>query len=152
VVLLTNQGAPKETIPGGDIEAAIVEIISSAAEIVALNVTSVATDMKGFNRGDRWIIISRQGGSYPWPKPEHARIDFECIAESRAAANDMIRACQTIMFREQNNYVGKGVRYISCSVESGIFQSFEKNTDQTRYVLALRVVHKPDPSSMPAPG
>lgn len=140
---------PMEYIPGGDIEAAVIDILSTSPELIAMDIASITSDMKGFTRGDRWIVVSRQGGSYPWPKPEHARIDIECIAENRAAANDMIRAAQAIMFREQNNYVGKGVRYISCSVESGIFKTSEKNTDQTRYILALRVVHKPDPSSMP---
>lgn len=144
-----SQGRPQEYFPSGDIEAAVVDILKNASEIIALGVTKVTTDMKGFSRGDNWIMVERQGGSFPWPKPEHARIDIECIGPNRAAANDMIRVVQAVMFREQNNYVGKGVRYISCSVESGVFKSTEKNTDQTRYVLALRVVHTPDPNSMP---
>lgn len=143
---MTNLGRPKETIIFGDAEAAVIEILSSATEVTAFTPT-ITTDLKGYQRGARWIEVTRAGGSYRFPRYERPRIDIITFAELRSVAYDMIAACQAVMFREQGNYMGHGVNYLACQIESGIFESNEKDTDQVRYILALRLILKASPTT-----
>lgn len=134
---------PKEFIIFGDAEAAVCDILRTAPEIIALNPVKVTTDLKNYQPGQRWIEVTRAGGSYRFIRFERPRIDIICFAERRSVCYNMISTCQAVMFREQANYVGHGINYLACQVESGIFESSEKDTDQVRYILSLRLILKP---------
>lgn len=135
---------PKEYIIFGDAEAAVVDILKNAPEIIAFSPT-VTTDLKNYERGMRWIEVTRAGGSYRFIRYERPRIDIDCYAEKRSVCYDMIATCQAVMFREQANYVGHGVNYLACQVETGIFESNEKDTEGVRYILSLRLLLKAAP-------
>lgn len=137
----------KEFILFGDAEAAVVAILTAAPEIQAFAPVTITTDLKGYERGNRWIEVTRAGGSYRFPRYERPRIDIITFAERRSVAYDLIANAQAVMFREQANYMGHGVNYLACQVESGIFESNEKDTDQVRYILSLRLILKASPST-----
>lgn len=132
-----------EYILFGDAEAAVVDILSHAPEIVALNPEGVSTSLIGYQRGDLWIEVTRQGGSYSFPLPESARIDIHAYGRLRSDALDLISICQAVMFREAGTYTGHGCSLVACQVETGIFESSDKDTDQINYALSLRLTVKP---------
>lgn len=140
-----------EYIIFGDSEAAVVDILKHAPEIQAFTPVSVTTDLKGYERGNRWIEVSRAGGSYRFFRYERPRIDITVYAERRSVAYDIMATAQAVMFREQANYRGLGINYLACQVESGIFESNEKDTDQVRYILALRLIIKASPTTPNSP-
>lgn len=134
-----------EYIVFGDSEAATVDILQNASEVMAFSPVKITTDLVGYDRGMVWIEVTRQGGSYRFPRQDRPRIDIEVYAPKRSVAHDLIQVCQGVMFREQNNYTGKGVRYVACQVETGIFESTDKLTEEYRYILSLRLIVKPAP-------
>ena len=127
----------------GDTTAAVIDILNNAPEVTALNPVKISSNMTGYNAGDRWIVITQQGGSFQWPYPAHPRIDIECLAESRTVAYQMISTCISVMFREQGTYSGNGVRICAAQIETSPFQSSEKFTDRVRYLTALRLIVRP---------
>lgn len=143
---MTLGNDPKEYIIYGDAEAAVVDILKNAPEIQAFS-PIVTTSLNNYDAGNRYIEITRAGGSYRFPRYERPRIDIITYAERRSVAYDMIATAQAVMFREQGNYMGHGVNYLVCQVESGIFESNEKDTDQVRYILSLRLILKASPST-----
>jgi len=129
----------------GDSVAAVIDILSHASEVTALSPVRIASNLVGYERGQRWICVDQHGGSFRWPMPAHPRIDIECLAESRSVAYQMISTCIAVMFREQHNYTSAttGVRLCAVQIETSPFQSSEKDTDQVRYITALRLIVRP---------
>lgn len=139
----TFDGHPLEFILQGDVEAAAIDIIQSSTHVTAFTPVSITTNLNGYVAGNTWIVITRQGGSYKWTKPSYPRVDFEVFASSRSVAHDLAQVCLAVMFQQQNNYTGFGVRYIACEVETDLFEAQEKDTNQYKYIFSLRLVVKP---------
>ena len=137
----------EEYIKQGDATAAVIDILSNAAEVAAFNPVKITSNQKGYVAGDRWIIVDQHGGTFKWPYPSRPRIDIECLAETRSVACDMIYTCLAVMFREQHNYASSstGVRLCAVQVETAPYQSTEKFTEQVRYLTALRLICRPHP-------
>lgn len=134
----------QEFILFGDVEAAVIDILSNASEITAFNPVNITTDQVGYVSGDRWIEIGLEGGSYRFARPARPRIDITTYAENRSVALDMIVTCQAVLFREQGNYRGHGINFIACQVETYIFKSNDRDSGTVKYILSLRFIIKPE--------
>lgn len=135
--------AAQEYIHYGSITDAVIDLLSSSTEMQALSITKITRNLVGYDKTNKWIVVSRQGGSWAWPQPAHPRIDIECYAPLGGDAEDMIETALSVMFKNQFNYVGHGVRLISCKVETSPFESTDKLTSVCRFLAALRITVKP---------
>jgi len=132
-----------EYIHYGSLTDAIIDLLNSDSHIQALAPVTVTRNLVGYDRTLRWIVISRQGGSWAWPQPAHPRIDVECYAPQGGDAEDMMETVLSVLFANQFNYVGHGVRLISVKVETSPFESTDKLTSVSRFISALRITVKP---------
>ena len=139
----TFDGHPLELIIQGDSEAAVIDIIQNSSRVLAFSPVKITTSLHGYVAGNVWIEITRQGGSYKWTKPSYPRIDFAIYGPTRSVAHDLAQVCLGVMFQNQNNYTGFGVRYVACEVETDLFEAQEKDTNQYQYIFSLRLVVKP---------
>jgi hypothetical protein len=141
---MSNQ---QEYIKQGDSVAAIIDILSNATEVQAFNCKKISANLVGYDghSGDRWIVVDQHGGTFRFPFPAHPRIDIECYAEKRSVAMDMINTCIAVVHREQSNYnsATTGVRLCAAQIETAPFGSSDKDTDQIRYITALRLIVRP---------
>ena len=131
----------------GDPTSAVIDILSSAPQIQAFNCNGISSNMVGFQRGMRWIIVDIHGGSWKWPAPPHPRVDIECIAEKRTTAYQIMATCLAVMFAAQNNYrsIENNINLVCTQIETFPFESSEKDTDQVRYITSLRLIVRPYP-------
>ena len=134
----------QEYIHYGSITDAVIDLLKTAPEVQAFNAT-ITRNLVGYDRSKRWIVVQRQGGSWAWPQPAHPRIDIECYAPVGGDAEDMIDTCLSVMFREQFNYTGHGVRLIAVRVETAPFESTDPLDDTSRYIAAIRITVRPFP-------
>ena len=142
---MTTTGHPQEYIHYGSIVDAVIEILGGAPEIQSFSPARISRNLVGYSRDLRWIVVNRQGGSWAWPQAAHPRIDIECYAPVGGDAEDMIETCLSVMFREQFNYTGHGVRLIAVRVETSPFESTDPLDETSRYITAIRVTVRPFP-------
>lgn len=140
---MTFDGHPLELIIQGDCEAAVIDILKNSTYVTAFSPTSITTGLYGYTAGMVWIEVTRQGGSYKWHSPSYPRVDINVYADTRSKAHDLAQVCLGVMFQQQNNYTGFGVRYIACEVETDLFEAQEKDTNKYKYIFSLRLVVKP---------
>jgi len=126
----------------GDFEAAIIDILSQADQLVPFAIDKITTDMVGYTEGDLWVTVELEGGSYKFKALKRPRIDITVYGPSRSVAYDVSSMIQAVVFHKAGNYWGNGVNLISVQVETDIFRSTEKDTNQVRYVQALRLICK----------
>src|SRR6476646_3303424 len=94
----------------GDVEGACIDILKTSTEIQALNLDGVASNLKGYQRGKKWIEVVREGGALPWPrKADKPRVDFMCFANSRTEASEIAQVAQAVICRAMGAYVGYGI-------------------------------------------
>lgn len=139
---------PMEYILQGDSEAACVDILRSAAEVTALcPATNITTDLVGYQLGNPWVMVERQGGALRYPYYiDRPRIDVECRALRRADAHDLAQVCQAALIRQSTTYAGKGVRLTNAKVETGVYKHFDKDNEVAIYVFSLRFTATPGPA------
>jgi hypothetical protein len=126
----------------GDFEAAIIDILNTATELSSFGITKVTSDMVGYAAGDLWVTVELEGGSYKFKSVKRPRIDITVYGPDRSVAYDVSAIAQAVVFNRAGNYRNFGVNLISVQVETDIFRSTEKDTNQVRYVQALRLICK----------
>lgn len=137
----------------GDVEAAIAATLRTAPEIsgFAGGAPTVSTSLDGRDAGQRWIVVSLEGGSFQWPKLEKARVDINVLIsqseiDARTTCHDLARKALAVLFREmgqpQPTY---GVRVSGIQVETGLTRADDRLNDSARYLFALRISFVPHP-------
>lgn len=129
----------------GDVEAMVVDILTNSGKLDTYNIDSITTDMRGFQAGMTWVEIALEGGSYKFHRTKRCRIDITVYAPLRKNAYLVAATAQAVMFSMQASYKGFGLNYQACQIETDIFKSDEKDTQQVRYIQSLRLLVVPDP-------
>lgn len=133
-------------IKQGDSEAACVSILRTATEISAFpgGAPNVSTNVVGYTMGDRWIMVSREGGTTVWPSVDKPRIDFNVYAETRAVAHDLAQVAIAVMFRAMGQrYATYHLFLTDVTMETGLVRVPDKPTGAERYIFALRLTITP---------
>lgn len=133
----------------GDSEALILHILKNlTAELVGKNIT-FSTDLNGYTEGDRWVVVSQEGGSKTlWNVINKPRIDIEVRSESRTVSKDISEIAEASIFR------AVGVSAWGCTLtevkeETGIVRVPDKEEDSShRYLFALRLTCYLHPDSL----
>jgi hypothetical protein len=133
-----------EYIYFGDPEALTIQILKDSSEMQALQPTSIADNMIGYNfETDKWVEVGMQGGSYKYRQQKRPRIDITTYAPTREEAYDLGATAQAVMFKYQgSSYHAFGLIYIACQIETDLFKAYDKETSAIRYVQALRLILK----------
>lgn len=129
----------------GDYTAAVIDIISHDSRITSFGIDHITSDMKLYRAGMTYVCVTLLGGSYKFLYLKRPRIDIEVFAATRSRAYDISAMIQAVIFSKQNDYRANGVNLCAVQVETDIFLSDEKDTDQLRYIQSLRLVCKPWP-------
>lgn len=135
-----------EYIVHGDLEAAMVHIIRTASEVVNFGggAPHVSTSLRGFEVGDRRVVISLEGGSFRWPIQTRSRVDVNVFAETRTVAHDLVQIILAVLHREAGQpSPDYGLRITKHRVETGPVRADDKISDSPRYVFSLRTHHIP---------
>ena len=135
-----------EYIKHGDTEAAVINILRNDTHIINFpdGAPTVSADYVGYTMGDRWIMVSREGGSKTWPSIDRPRIDFQVLAERRAVALELAQVAEAVVFQQVGQaFPTYGVFIASVVEETAPFRAPDRETGSTRYVFALRFTCKP---------
>lgn len=128
----------------GDIEGALQDILQNETpELAYLSPVTVSTDYRGYQKGSRWIMCSREGGVRVWPVPDKPRMDVVCLAERRSVALQMAQVARASIFRAAGRYTGFGLFIMSCVEEVGPVRVPDKDTGSDAYLFSLRLTTKP---------
>lgn len=133
-------------VVAGDLESALIKILKNATEIVnfAGGAPIISTTLDNHQIGQRWIVVSSEGGSFRWPKLHSARVDFNVFAEKRKVAYALAQLALGILFREMGQPSATyGVRTADIKVETGLVRADDPLNDQPRYLFALRISYVP---------
>jgi len=134
----------------GDPESACVDILRNyTPELEPYDLNRITTSLVGYERGMRWVVVTREGGSKSWPKISRPRIDLNVLAESRDIACDVINLCEASIIRAAGSYRGFGVTLCAAGEEVGPFRVPDKYSESPQYVVSLRLHTTPDRSSTP---
>jgi hypothetical protein len=129
----------------GSVTDPVVDMLNTDSRVMALGAEPVTTDLVGYDPTKKYILVTRQGGSYAWPKQAHPRIDITTVAPIRGDAEDMIEVCVAVMLQRQDDYTGHGCRFSQVKVETAPFQADDKLENTCRYIVALRILVTPVP-------
>lgn len=134
----------------GDAEALIRDIVANHTPELELFDATVSTDLRGYNSGDRWVMITAEGGSYAlFNVINKPRIDFEVRAERRDVAHNMAQICHATIFRAVPHR-SHGAVLSDAKTELGLVNVPDKEEETSyRYLFALRIVCTADPDSAP---
>lgn len=130
----------------GDLEAALIQILSAAPEISTYTggAPNVSTTLDGYEIGNRWVVISLEGGNFDWPVIAKARVDVNVFAETRTHAHDIAQICLAVLFREMGQPSPDfGLRTLEHKVETGLVRADDKLNDSPRYLFSLRTSYVP---------
>lgn len=130
----------------GDLEAALIQIIQEAPEIIAFpgGAPRVSTTLKDYTVGDRWITVNQEGGSLDRPIINRARVDFNVFGPSRSVAHDLAQTAFAVLFREMGQPSPDfGLRTLGIRVETGLTRADDKLNDSARFLFALRISYVP---------
>lgn len=126
----------------GDAEAAVISILRSDSSVAAFSPTRISSDAVGYQKGNLWVQVTRQGGniqSYVVDKP---RIDINVYGPDRTTAHDLAQVVQSVLLNSRG-YRGNGISISDVRVETGIFRTNDLLTDSPRYIFALRLTVTP---------
>lgn len=129
----------------GDCEAAVVDILNSDAAVLSFSPVNITTDRVGYQMGDVWIEVTRQGGSLTRFIIDKPRIDINVYGPIRTTAHDLAQAAQAAVLNARGTYRGNGCFLSDARVETGIFRGNDLINDSPRYVFALRLTITPRP-------
>lgn len=125
---------------------AVIDLLRADTGLQAMSVDNIGRDLIGYDRDKKWIVVSRQGGSYAFPKHPHPRIDISCYAPSSGTAEDLIDKCVQVVLTQQGTYRNKGIILCAAKIETAPFEATDKLAASVRYVVAFRLTVRPDPS------
>lgn len=131
-------------VPQNSITDAVVQILKTDSHIIATG-ANVTADLVGYDPLLKWITVSRQGGSWAWPKHPHPRIDLQTIAPSRGEAEDLMEIALAVLLQQQDGAQAAGCRISAVRVETAPFESDDKLEGTCRYITAIRIVVTPVP-------
>lgn len=137
---------PWEYVEQGDCEAALVDELMDAPEIINFSggAPRISTDLVGFQKGLRWIKVSREGGSKAWPNIDKPRIDINVFAETRTVAHHLAQVAEAVLFRAMGQAFPDHNLFLSdVAEETGPVRVDDPKTGTPRYVFALRLVVVP---------
>lgn len=124
----------------GDVEAACIDELKNASEVLAFTGIRVSSDFNGYQTPARWITVSREGGNVVELALDKPRIDFQVLAETRTVAHNIAQVAQAVIFRAiGKKYPTHNVQIADAEVETGIFRVPDKETGSPRYVFSLRL-------------
>jgi len=124
----------------GDVEAALVKLLTDSSVVQAFTPVTVATDLIGFTAGDKWIRVVLQGGSLTYPnKVDMPRVDFNVYGPDRVVTNDLARTALAVLLKTIGPYVAYGANLCYAKVETGLFRAPDKDSDSVRYIFSLRL-------------
>lgn len=134
-----------ETIIHGDVEAAVVSLLSSDTLVTNLvPTTNISTSLVGYSAGAKWIEVSLEGGSYIFPKFYRPRIDIYVYASTRSQAIAICHAINAVLFKKMGDpTVYNGVRIANVKSELMPTRVPDKQTESPRYVMSYRLTVTP---------
>lgn len=135
----------------GDVMALMRDIIvNHTPELDLYDPFHVSSDLRGYNEGLRWIMITLEGGfTTPYNILNKPRIDIEVRADSRSTAHDMAQICHSTLFRAVPHRA-YGATLSDVRTELGLVNVPDKEEVASyRYLFAIRAVCLVDPDSAP---
>lgn len=132
----------------GDLESALIQILKTAPELTGFagGAPTISTTLDGFRIGQRWIVLSSEGGNFQWPKIQLARVDVNVFAERRKPAYALAQMALAVLFREMGQpSPAYSLRTCNIKVETGLVRADDKLNDSARYLFALRYSFVPYP-------
>lgn len=141
-----------EFITFGDTEAAVVDILDNLTPELefADGRPRVSTNFIGYEVGDRWIVVSQEGGFVRWPHINRPRIDVQVLADRRSVAHDIADICLASIRHQMGRYRGYGLFLTDAIVELGLTRVADRRQEADRYIFALRLTTVPDGTLTPA--
>lgn len=125
----------------GDIEALIRDIYVSATPELDPYEPYVSTDLRGYDEGMRWVMVTAEGGfTTPYNILNKPRVDVEVRAENRSTAHDIAQICHSTLFRAVP-YRAYGAVLSDVRTELGLVSVPDKEEIASyRYIFAIRAV------------
>lgn len=131
----------------GDAVSAVIDIIKNNTPELNPYTFTISSGLKGYTKGDLWILVQLAGGSYKFLHTKRTRVDITVYAEvgpdSTGRANDVASIIQASLFAWQGGYTGHGVYFHSLQIETDIFEAYDKDEDPCRFVQSLRFLLLP---------
>jgi hypothetical protein len=124
----------------GDIEAAVIDLLTTDSRLTPFGIKVITTDMKDYVSGDLYVVVELEGGSYKFKGVKRPRIDITVYGPNRGLAYDVSAMIQAVIINRSGNYRNHGVNIVSVQIETDIFRSQEKDTNNVRYIQALRLI------------
>jgi hypothetical protein len=132
-----------EFIVGGDAEAAVVDILLNRTPELTPFSPTISTNLTGYVFGDRWVMVTQEGGFRVWPNIDRPRIDIQVFAERRSVARDIASLCLASIIRASGFYHGHGLTLTDAIVELGLTRVPDRRQEADRYIFALRLTTVP---------
>lgn len=134
----------------GDVEALVINTLRTATEISGFpgGAPQIKTTLDGYVIGQRWIVVSREGGNVVWPVIEKARIDINVfVAEenARTICHSLAQTALAVLFREMGQLSSPtyGCRISDIQVETGLTRADDYLNDVVRFLFSLRITSVP---------
>jgi hypothetical protein len=129
-----------ELIVHGDAEALIVSVLHDQTPELAPYSARVATDLRGYTAGSRWMMITIEGASMAqWNVLHKPRLDVEVRAERRDVAQKMAQIALASIFRAVG-YQYAGAFLSEVKLETGLLNVPDKDEEESyRYIFAIRL-------------
>lgn len=130
----------------GDAEAAIIALINTAPEIIGFSggAPRVSSDMIEYQKGDRWIMVSLEGGTKVWPRIWKPRVDINVFGKTRTTTHNLAQVAQAVIIQGMNQaFPEYGIKLTDAKVETDLFRAPDKETGSSRYVFAMRLTCVP---------
>jgi hypothetical protein len=124
--------------PVGDIEAAVIDILTSSGMVTALiPADNISTDQVGYTQGMKWVQVSREGGPGR-PPLDFPRVDLSAFADRRSVAHDIGAAAEAVVMGSPG-YQGHGLIILATQEEVGLVRSTDKEDPTPRYFCSIRL-------------
>lgn len=141
---------PWDFVEGGDVEAAVVDILLNLTPELSYANATISTNLLDYSVGDRWVMVTQEGSIDAFLHIDRPRIDFEVYAERRSVAFDMAKICLASVKYQAGRYRGNGVFISDCRVEQGLTRVPDKLQESVRYIFSLRLTCVPKEDLPPA--
>lgn len=124
----------------GDAEAAVAEILRTAAELAG---ATVSTDLAGYDTGNSWIRVARTGGMPTlWMRLDNPIVSFAVYAVDKPTAHDLAMAARAAVFAASGIYEGHGLALFDVGDAEGIAWNNDEPL-MPHYTFSLSLVTRP---------
>lgn len=108
---------------------------------------TVATDLIGFTKGQRRIVVVRTGGTPTLPyRIDNPRLDIDAWGASKSDAHDLAQAARAALHElPTGNHTALAAVVAHVEDESGLTWLPDPETGAARYVFSLRLAVHPYP-------